>query len=81
MNDEDPINGNYIFGKQTVILLILNQKNRCNRDAQFYVVLVHCLGSVSFSWYEIDLHSNEPLGPFIKYIIIYDHELLLDFKY
>lgn len=78
MDDEDLINGNYIFGKQTVLL---NQKNRCNRDAQFDVVLVHCLGSVSFSWCKKDLHINESLSHFGKYIIIYDHELLLDFKY
>lgn len=76
MDDEDPINGNYMFGKQTVLLY---PKNRYHQDAKIDVVLVHgLLGGVSFSWREKDLHINEPLGLFGKYIIIYYHQLLLD---
>lgn len=71
MDDEDPINGNYMFGKQTVLLY---PKSRYNKDAKIDVVLVHgLLGGVSFSWREKDLHINEPLGLFGKYNIIYDY--------
>ncbi|KAL4120623.1 hypothetical protein QTP88_013281 [Uroleucon formosanum] len=62
MDDEDPINGNYMFGKQTVLLY---PRSRYNKDAKIDVVLVHgLLGGVSFSWREKDLHINEPLGLF-----------------
>lgn len=62
MDDEDPVNGNYMFGKQTVLL---HPKNRCHEDAKIDVVLVHgLLGGVSFSWREKDVHINEPLGLF-----------------
>lgn len=62
MDDEDPINGNYMFGKQTVLL---HPKNRYHQDAKIDVVLVHgLLGGVSFSWREKDLLINEPLGLF-----------------
>lgn len=65
MDDEDPINGNYMFGKQTVLL---HPKNRYHQDAKIDVVLVHgLLGGVSFSWREKDLLINEPLGLFGKY--------------
>ncbi|KAE9537664.1 hypothetical protein AGLY_006687 [Aphis glycines] len=62
MDDEDPINGNYMFGKQTVLL---HPKNRYHQDAKIDIVLVHgLLGGVSFSWREKDLLINEPLGLF-----------------
>ncbi|VVC24482.1 Armadillo-type fold,Armadillo-like helical,Alpha/Beta hydrolase fold [Cinara cedri] len=62
MDNEDPINGNYKFGKQTVLLY---PKDRSHQDATIDVVLVHgLLGGVSFSWREKDLFINEPLGLF-----------------
>ncbi|XP_025423884.1 protein SERAC1 isoform X2 [Sipha flava] len=62
MDDEDPINGNYSFGKQTVLL---HPKNRCQKDTKIDIVLVHgLLGGVSFSWREKYLMKNEPLGLF-----------------
>lgn len=68
MDDEDPINGDYMFGKQTVLLY---PKNRYHQDSKIDIVLVHgLLGGVSFSWREKDVHINEPLGLFGKYIII-----------
>jgi len=76
MDDEDPINGNYMFGKQTVLLY---PKNRYHQDAKIDVVLVHgLLGGVSFSWREKDVYINEPLGLFGKYIAYY-HQVILDF--
>lgn len=66
MDDDDPIYGNYKFGKQTVLLY---PKNRSHQDAIIDVVLVHgLLGGVSFSWREKDLFINEPLGLFGKYL-------------
>lgn len=66
MDDEDPINGNYMFGKQTVLL---HPKTRGHQDAKIDIVLVHgLLGGVSFSWREKDLLINEPLGLFGKYL-------------
>lgn len=66
MDDEDPTNGNYLFGKQTVLL---HPKNRCQKDAKIDVVLVHgLLGGVSFSWREKYLMKNEPLGLFGKFL-------------
>lgn len=65
MDDEDPVNGNYMFGKQTVLLY---PKNRCHQVAKIDIVLVHgLLGGVSFSWREKDLLINEPLGLFGKF--------------
>jgi len=75
MDDEDPINGDYMFGKQTVLLY---PKNRYHQDSKIDIVLVHgLLGGVSFSWREKDVHINEPLGLFGKYIIYY-HQFILD---
>jgi len=70
MDDRDPVNYNYKFGKQTVLL---HPKNRCHEDAKIDIVLVHgLLGGVSFSWREKDLHINEPLSLFGEYLIIYN---------
>lgn len=66
MDNDDPINGNYKFGKQIVLLY---PKDRSHQDAIIDVVLVHgLLGGVSFSWREKDLFINEPLGLFGKYL-------------
>lgn len=62
MDEEDPIHGCCMFGKQTVLL---HPKNRCSQDSKIDIVLVHgLLGGVSFSWREKDLLINEPLGLF-----------------
>lgn len=69
MDNDDPIYGNYKFGKQTVLLY---PKNRSHQDAVIDVVLVHgLLGGVSFSWREKDLFINEPLGLFGEYLYLY----------
>lgn len=67
IDEEDPIHGSCMFGKQTVLL---HPKNRCNQDAKIDIVLVHgLLGGVSFSWREKDLLINEPLGLFGKCVL------------
>jgi len=62
MDEEDPVHGHCMFGKQTVLL---HPKNRCSQDSKIDIVLVHgLLGGVCFSWREKDLLINEPLGLF-----------------
>jgi len=77
MDDRDPMNSNYKFGKQTVLL---HPKNRSFENVKIDIVLVHgLLGGISFSWREKDTHINEPLGIFGEYII-YNLLNFLNFK-
>ncbi|XP_050420372.1 protein SERAC1-like isoform X2 [Adelges cooleyi] len=62
LDTKDPVNGNNLYGKHTVLLY---PKNRSQQDAKIDVVLVHgLLGGVSFSWREKDQYINKPLGIF-----------------
>ncbi|XP_050544988.1 protein SERAC1 [Daktulosphaira vitifoliae] len=62
LDKRDYVNGNNVYGKQTVLL---HPKNRCQQDAKIDVILVHgLLGGVSFSWRARDININQPIGIF-----------------